>query len=168
MPQFDTHFFSSLIFWEVLSFVILLAVLWKFAFPPLLRTLEERERKIKESLEQAERARTAAEQMMRDYEARLKAASLEAESIVNAARERAQRMMEESEHRLRLEAQRSHEQAMREIEQERRRAVLEIRKHTVELALLVAEQVIGRSLTDADHRRLAEEALSALADSHNG
>ena len=50
MPQFESHFFSSLIFWEVLSFVILFVVLYKFAFPGILSVLEEREKKIKDSL----------------------------------------------------------------------------------------------------------------------
>ena len=117
MPQFDTHFFSSLLFWELISFGILLWVLWKFAFPPILQTLEERERKIKESLEQADRHRAEAEQKMQEYEAKLKAASKEAETVLSAARERAQRIMEENEQRLKLESQRTKEDAVREIEQ---------------------------------------------------
>jgi len=165
MPQFDTHFFSSLIFWEFLSFGILFWVLWKFAFPPILQTLDERERKIKESLEQADRHRAEAEQKMQEYEAKLKTASKEAETLLAAAKERAQRIMEENEQRLRTETQRAKEDATREIEQERRRAIQDIRNQTTEMALLVAEKVVGRSLTDADHKRMADEALSAVAES---
>ena len=55
MPQFDTHFFSSLIFWEIISFAALLFILAKYAFPPILQTLDERERKIRDSIESAER-----------------------------------------------------------------------------------------------------------------
>ena len=168
MPQFDTHFFSTLIFWEVVSFAILLWVLWKFAFPPILQTLEERERKIKDSLEQADRHRAEAEQKMQEYEAKLKAASKEAENVLNAARERAQRVMEENEQKLKTETQRYKEDATREIEQERRRAIQDIRNQTSEMALLVAEKVVGRSLTDADHKRMADEALSAIAESRKG
>ena len=51
MPQFESHFFSTLIFWEVLSFAILFFVLYKFAFPGILSALEEREKKIKDSLD---------------------------------------------------------------------------------------------------------------------
>ncbi|MGH7261436.1 MAG: F0F1 ATP synthase subunit B [Nitrospiraceae bacterium] len=168
MPQFDTHFFSSLIFWEVISFAILLAVLWKFAFPPILKTLEERERKIKESLEQADRHRAEAEQKMQEYEAKLKTASKEAEAVLAQAKERAQRIMEENEQRLKTETQRLKEDATREIEQERRRAVQEIRNQTTDMALLVAEKVVGRSLNDADHKRMADEALASVAESHQG
>ena len=165
MPQFDTHFFSSLIFWEFISFGILFWVLWKYAFPPILQTLDERERKIKESLEQADRHRAEAEQKMQEYEAKLKTASKEAETMLSAAKERAQRIMEENEQRLRTETQRSKEDATREIEQERRRAIQDIRNQTTEMALLVAEKVVGRSLNDADHKRMADEALSAVAES---
>ena len=165
MPQFDTHFFSSLIFWEFLSFGILFWVLWKFAFPPILQTLDERERKIKESLEQADRHRAEAEQKMQEYEAKLKTASKEAETLLAAAKERAQRIMEENEQRLKAETQRSKEDATREIDQERRRAIQDIRNQTTEMALLVAEKVVGRSLNDADHKRMADEALASVAES---
>ncbi len=62
----NRSFFSSLIFWEVLSFGILFFVLYKFAFPGILGVLEEREKKIKDSLDQAERHRSEAERTFKD------------------------------------------------------------------------------------------------------
>ncbi len=165
MPQFETHFFTSLIFWEVVSFAILFVVLYKFAFPPILEILETRERKIRESLEQADRHRTEAERKMQEYEAKLAAAAKEAEGLLAAARERAQRVQEENEQRLQADAERIKGDAQREIEAAQRRAIQEIRNQTTDLALLVAEKVVGRSLSDADHRRLADEALQAVANS---
>lgn len=165
MPQFESHFFSSLIFWEVVSFAILLFVLYKFAFPGILSALEEREKKIRDSLDQAERHRTEAERKLKEYEAKLAAASKEAEGILAAAKERAQRLMEENEQRLRTEADRIKGDATREIDHERRKAIQDIRTQTTDLALMVAEKVIQRSLNDADTRRLADEALDALAKS---
>lgn len=166
MPQFDSHFFSSLVFWEIVSFAVLLFILWKYAFPPILETLETRERKIRESLEQAERHRTEAERRLQEYEAKLSAAGKEAEALLNQAKERAQRLQEENEQRLLADAERIKEDAAREIEQARRKAVQDIRNQTTELALLVAEKIVERSLTDADHRRLADEALQAVAQTH--
>ena len=166
MPQFESHFFSSLIFWEVASFGILLLVLYKFAFPGILSVLEEREKKIKDSLDQAERHRSEAERKLREYEAKLSAAAKEAEGILAAAKERAQRLMEENEQRLTTEAARIKGDATREIDHERRKAIQEIRAHTTDLALMVAEKVVQRSLTDADHRKLADDALTALAKSY--
>ncbi|MFQ5991389.1 MAG: F0F1 ATP synthase subunit B [Nitrospiraceae bacterium] len=164
MPQFDTEFFSSLIFWEIVSFAILLGLLYKFAFPMILEGLETRERKIRESLEQAERHRVEAERKMQEYDAKLSAASQEAQAVLAQAKDRAQRLLEENEQRLLAESERIKAEASREIEHERRKAVQDIRAQTADMALLVAEEVLGRSLSDADHRRLADEALQAVAD----
>ena len=162
MPQFDSHFFSSLIFWELVSFGILLWVLSKFALPPILEALETRERKIRESIDQAEQDRTAAEQHLRSYEAKLQGATQEAEAIVAEARNKAQRLLEENEQRLRVESERIKTETSQEIERERRKALQDIRGEAADLALLVAEKVLVRSLSDNDTRRLAEEALQSV------
>lgn len=166
MPQFESHFFSSLIFWEVVSFAILFFLLYKYAFPGILGILEEREKKIKDSLDQAERHRSEADRKLREYEAKLNAAAKEAESILAQAKERAQRLLDENEQRMTAEAERIKGDVTREIDHERRKAVQEIRNQTTELALMVAEKVVGRALTDADSRRLADEALDALGKVH--
>lgn len=167
MPQFESHFFSSLIFWEVVSFAILFFVLYKFAFPGILSALEDREKKIRDSLDQAERFRTEAEHKLKEYEAKLNAASKEADGILATAKERAQRILEENEQRLTADAERIKGDATREIDQERRKAIQEIRTQTTDLALMVAEKIVERSLTDADHRKLAEDALTALTKSYH-
>lgn len=167
MPQFESDFFSSLIFWEVISFGILLFVLYKYAFPGILSALEEREKKVKDSLDQAEQHRSEAERRLKDYEAKLNAAGKEAEAILAAAKERAQRLLEENEQRLTAEAERIRGDATRQIEQERRKALQDIRTQTTELALMVAEKVVQRSLSEADHKKFADEALEALSKSHS-
>lgn len=166
MPQFESHFFSSLIFWEIVSFGILFFLLYKYAFPGILGILEEREKKIKDSLDQAERHRSEADRKLKEYEAKLNAAAKEAEGILAQAKERAQRLLDENEQRMNTEAERIKGDVTREIDHERRKAVQEIRNQTTELALMVAEKVVGRTLTDADSRRLADEALDALAKAH--
>ena len=166
MPQFDTHFFSSLIFWEVVSFGILLWVLYKFALPPILEILETRERKIRESIDQAEQNRAAAEQRLKEYEVKLQGAAREAEGIMAEARQKAQRLLEENEQRLRAESERIKTETSQEIDRERRKAVQQVREQTADLAILVAEKVLVRSLSDEDHHRLAKEALQAVAVHH--
>jgi len=166
MPQFEADFFSSLIFWEVVSFGILLFVLYKYAFPGILSALEEREKKIKDSLDQAEHHRSEAERRLKDYEAKLNAVGKEAETILAAAKERAQRLLDENEQRLTAEAERIKGDATREIEQERRKALQDIRAQTTELALMVAEKVVQRSLTEADQKKFADDALEALSTSY--
>lgn len=163
MPQFDTRFFSSLIFWEIVSFAILLFILAKYAFPPILHTLDERERKIRESIESAERRSAEAERRMAEYEAKMKASQKEAEEMVAQAKVRAQQMKEENERQLSADAERIKAAAAREIEQERRKALDDVRRYAGDLALQVAGKVLERSLTDADHKRLADESLAAVA-----
>ena len=163
MPQFETHFFSSLIFWEIISFAILFFLLSKFAFPRILSTLDERERKIRETIEAAERQRAEAERRMAEYEIKMKAAEKAAEGLVEQAKLRARQLLEENERRLTEEAERIRTSMAREIDQERRRALEDVRAYATELALRVAEKLVERTLTDADHKRLAEEALSAVA-----
>ncbi|HZC80682.1 MAG TPA: F0F1 ATP synthase subunit B [Nitrospiraceae bacterium] len=166
MPQFESDFFSSLIFWEVISFGILLFVLYKYAFPGILSALEEREKRIKDSLDQAEQHRSEAERKLKEYEAKLNSAAKDAEGILAAAKERAQRLMEENEQRMTTEAERIKGDATREIDHERRKAIQDIRFHTTDLALMVAEKVVQRSLNEADHRKFADEALEALSKSY--
>ncbi len=166
MPQFESHFFSSLIFWEIVSFAILFFVLYKYAFPGILSVLEEREKKIKDSLDQAELHRSEAERRLKEYEAKLSAAGKEAEAILTTAKERAQRLLDENEQRLTAEAERIKGEATREIEQERRKALQDIRTQTTELALMVAEKVVQRSLTEADQKKFADDALEALSKSY--
>jgi len=166
MPQFESHFFSSLIFWEIVSFAILLFVLYKYAFPGILSALEEREKKIKDSLDQAERHRSEAEQKLKEYEAKLNMAAKEAEGILAATKERAQRLMEENEQRMTAEAERIRGDATREIDHERRKAIQDIRAQTTDIALMVAEKVVQRSLNEADHRKFADDALEALSKSY--
>jgi F-type H+-transporting ATPase subunit b len=163
MPQFDPHFFSSLIFWEVLSFSILFWILYKYAFPPILKTLETREQKIRESLDQAEQSRATAEQKLKEYETKLQAAAKEAEALMAEAKQKAQRLLDENQQKLRAESERIKEAATQDIERERRKAVEDIKDQTADLAILVAEKVIGRSLSDDDHRRFAQEAIAEVA-----
>ncbi|RMH03234.1 MAG: ATP synthase F0 subunit B [Nitrospirae bacterium] len=160
MPQFDTQFFPSLVFWEIVSFGLLLWVLYKFALPPILEALEARERKIRQSLEQAEQQRAQAEERLKAYEAKLQGATQEAQMIVAEAKAKAQRLLEENEQRLRAESDRIRAETAQDIERERRKAVDALRAEAAELALLVAEHVLRRSLSDEDHRRLAQEALN--------
>ena len=163
MPQFDTHFFSSLLFWEIVSFAVLLFILAKYAFPPIVQILDERERKIRESIESAERRSAEAERRMAEYEAKMKASQKEAEEMIAQAKSRAQQMKEENERQLSADAERIKAAAAREIEQERRKALDDVRRYAGDLALQVAGKVIERSLTDADHKRLADESLAAVA-----
>jgi len=166
MPQFDTSFLSSLIFWSVVSFGILLVLLYKYAFPALMDILETREKRIRENIEQAERVRKDAEQLLAEYRFKLAAAQQEAHTLLEQARQRAQQLLEENEKRLDRETEKMLQEARREIDRERLNAVKELREHVVDLVLQVTEMILRRDITDQDHRRLVQEALAKAGEHH--
>jgi F-type H+-transporting ATPase subunit b len=162
MPQFDTHFLSPLLFWSIVSFGILLFLLKRFALPGILEMLEMREKKIKDSLDQAERLKQEAQQLLSQYEAKLKSVHDEGRAILEKARMHAQEQLEENERRIEQETQRMLADARSEIQRDQQHALQEVQRTAVDLTLLAAEKVLARSLTDADHRRLVEEAVREI------
>jgi F-type H+-transporting ATPase subunit b len=162
MPQFDTQFLSPLLFWSIVSFGILLFLLKRFALPGILEMLDMREKKIKDSLDQAERLKQEAQQLLSQYEAKLKSVREEGRSILESARKQAQQQLEENEGRIEQETQRMLADARSEIQRDQQHALQEIQRTAVDLTLLAAEKVLARSLTDADHRRLVDEAMREI------
>ena len=159
MPQFDTHFLSPLIFWSLISFGILLGLLYKFVFPPIVAALDEREKTIKGSLERAEQTRKEAEQLLSEYRARLKRADEESDKILAETQQRAQRLLEENQQRIVQETGRMTAQARQEILREQQKAMNELKRYVVDLTLLATEKILKRNLNPSDHLRLIEESL---------
>ncbi|MFN3822061.1 MAG: F0F1 ATP synthase subunit B [bacterium] len=159
----DIH--PGLIIWTIITFLILLAVLKRFAWKPILEALENRERSIKESIEEAQRARQEAQRLFEDYQQMMRVAHQDAQRIIVKAREEAERLREEILNEARGEAQAFQERARRQIEQETRAALMAIRAEVAEWVILAAERVIRRKLTPEDHNRIsveiAEELLTA-------
>lgn len=166
MPQFDANFFTPLFFWSVVSFCFLLVILYKYAFPPIMEVLDLREKKIKDSLEQAERLQNDAKVLMADYENRIKKSKQEAESILEKARLRSQQMIEESEKRSREEAERMLASTRQEMDREKIRLMKEVRQATAELVISTTEKIIQKSLNRADHQRLIEESIELAAQNY--
>ncbi|MBI2081787.1 MAG: F0F1 ATP synthase subunit B [candidate division NC10 bacterium] len=144
---------------QLVNFLILVAVLYKFLFKPLTTFMAQRAEGIRHSLSEAEEARKAAAQTMEEYSAKLVAAQKESEAVrarmeqeVGAER---QRLMKES----REEAARLLESARVQIAQEVKKAKAALREEAASLSLAAAEKLLGRALTEADHRRLVEQAI---------
>jgi F-type H+-transporting ATPase subunit b len=150
---------------QLVNFLILLAVLWKLLYRPLLAKMEERTTAIRKSLEEAQLARAEAQRQQEENAARLREAYAEAQAIRDAALKEAadeQRKLVEA---ARVEAQRLVETARAQMESDVRRAREELRREVADLATSVAERLIRKSLRDEDHRRIVDEALGAMAKS---
>lgn len=162
MPQFDVHFLSPLLFWSTVSFGILLFLLYRYAFPVIFRLLEERERKIRDSLEDAERVRGEAQARLAQYEEKIKGAQQDVQNILEEARLKARKLVEDSQEKMEREAQRTMEEARTDIERERQQALREIQQATVDLTLTATERILERDLKDSDHRRFVAEVIQEI------
>ncbi len=147
---------------QLISFLVLLAVLYRFVYKPLVATLDARSAAIKQQLAEAQAAREAAQRQLAEFEAKLQAAQAEAQTL----RERALREAAELRERLTAEAgqeaTRLVESARAEIQQDVRRARAELRAEMGGLAVEIAERIIQRSLRGEDHERLVQDALARL------
>jgi F-type H+-transporting ATPase subunit b len=152
----------GLMIWTLIAFGVSMLILRHFAFPLIGEALDRRRKAIDESIESAERTRREADELLEEYRARLKQAREQAEDIVARSRKAADGHMEES----KLEAKQYREELLestrRDIEAETRRALDEIRKEVADLTVIATEKVTRKTLDDADHRRLIEEALSEV------
>jgi F-type H+-transporting ATPase subunit b len=152
----------GLMIWTLVVFLISMYILSKVAFPRIAEALDKRQRAIEESIDTAERTRVEADKLLAEYRERLHEARSQADDIVARARKTAENNEAESV----AEAKRKREEMMaatrRDIQQETRRAIQEIRNEVADLTVLATEKVTRKSLTDADQKRLVEEALSEL------
>jgi len=155
----DIH--PGLMIWTIISFVILLIVLKKVAWTPILKALDEREKGIKENIEAAKLAREEADRALADYQRKMAEAQAEAASVVSKARQDAERLREELIEKSKAESQALVERARKQIELESEAAIKAIRAEVAELAVVAAEKIINRTLTPEDHKRLAAEGLKA-------
>src|SRR5579884_1308604 len=136
---------TGLVFWTILVFLILLALLWRFAWPTILRSVEERERRIQAQLDEAERARVEAARLLEERERGL--AEKERATLLAKAREEYEQLLA---------------RARTEIEAEKEKAVLALRREAVELSIAAASRLIEARLDTEANRRLVMEYLATL------
>jgi F-type H+-transporting ATPase subunit b len=149
----------GLFFWTIFTFLILLGLLAKFAWQPLLAALESRQAAIRQSLDDAEEARKQLEQVQRDSEALVRQARVEADTILSETRAGAATLREQLRQEAQNEAQALVANAARQIQLERDRAVAEVRREAVDVSLQIASKLIQRNLTREDNEALIDDAL---------
>ena len=147
---------------QAINFGLLLFILIKLLYKPLLAKMNERSEAIRSSLEEAKAARAEAERERAEHAAKLQASLAEAQSIrataLKDAAEEQRRLVEGA----RAEAGRLVEAARNEMAQDVRRARQELRQEVADLATTVAEKLIRKSLRDEDHRRIVDDAINRV------
>lgn len=147
---------------QMINFLVLLFILWKLLYKPLVAKMEERTQAIKKALEEAQAARAEAERQRQQHAAQIQAAMSEAQAIrataLKEAAEEQRRLVEAA----RAEAAKLVASAKAEMEQDIRRARGQLRQEVGDLAVQIAERLIKQSLRGDDHRRIIQEALARV------
>lgn len=152
------------VIWTVLIFVLVLVVLGKYAWGPILSTLQTRESFIHEALAKAKHDRDEAEARLKQYEERLAGARAEATAIVEEGRRDADAVKHRIEAAAKAEADKMVDRAKREIHVATVTATRELYELSARIATKMAAQVLGRELSPADHERLMAEAIDAIGE----
>jgi F-type H+-transporting ATPase subunit b len=152
----------GLMIWTLIAFAITFLVLRRYAFGPIQRVIDERRERIRQSIEEADRAREEARTLLEEHRKLVGQAKVEAEAILVEARRigdaQRERVREESE----ADRQRRLEETRRQIDAETQRALEQIRAEVANLALIATSKVTGKVLDRDDHRRLIEDAVGEL------
>ena len=163
MPQFEQiEVFHSLIFWSLVSFALLFFLLKRFAFPPILEVLEERENKIRSEIDGAEKLRHEAEELKADLGRELKNAHEKANTIIQMAGDESKKIQEKSIQETQAKVRQMQNDAEQEIQITRNKLLNEIRSYTAALTIASTEKVLKKSLNNEDKNRLIDESIEEV------
>jgi F-type H+-transporting ATPase subunit b len=149
----------GLMVWTLVIFLITFFILKKYAFGPLSQAIEKRRDDIARSIDEAERSRDEATALLEDYKRQLAEARREADALREQGRRDGERQAQELVGQANQQRERVLSDAQVQMDAQTRQAASGLRDDVVDLALLAAEKVSRRTLSDADHRRLIEEAI---------
>jgi len=152
----------GLIFWTLVTFVILMLLLKKFVWGPIIAAVERREDSLKEMFDGAENAKNEAQQLLKRYEDQLAGARDEMNQLIEEGKAKAGKAGDEIIGKASSEAEQLVERAKAEINRERQKAIEELKAQVVKISLAAAERVIERNLAEQDHRNLIQQTISEI------
>jgi F-type H+-transporting ATPase subunit b len=150
--------------WHLVNFGVLFFVLWRFLFPPILKMLDERQARIRESMERAEALREESARAAEAVKAQLDEARREGQNIIDNANQIAERIRAERTQQAQAEYEAILKRAQDDAAREREQAFAELRQQVADLAVMAAERIIHRQLDPATQRQLVNEFLAEAAD----
>jgi F-type H+-transporting ATPase subunit b len=152
----------GLMVWTLITFGIAVFVLWRYAFGPVQKIIDQRRANIQESMDAAEETRAEAERLLDEYKQTLAEVREEAEAILERSRSAGEVAKAEILAESRAHAERIVAKAHEQVERETRAALQDLKTEVVELTLLATEKVAASGLSEAAQRRLIDEALAEL------
>lgn len=153
---------TGMMFWTLVIFGLLVAVLWRFGWPTLLRMVEEREARIAKQLASAEQANAEAARLLEEHRQALAQARAEAQDILAGAKAVSQKEREQLLAKTREEQEQLLERARRDIEGEKEKAILALRREAVDLSIAAASKLVESNLDSDANRRLVLDYLTTL------
>lgn len=152
----------GMIIWTWITFIIVLVILSKVALKPMLATIENREKTIRNDLEQAHRQREEAEQMLQKHKELMAGAESEAQRLLREGRELAEQKRQELLEQARAEYQKILEQAKQEIQHEKESALASLKAEVADLAIGAAEKIIIQNLDENKQKAIVDEYIKSL------
>lgn len=152
----------NVLVWAAINFTLLVVILAKVLWRPVIELLDDRRKEIETNLSQAEQARAEAERLRADYNQQISQAQREAQDLIDKATRAASDQREEILAKAQAEAEELLERARKTISQERDQAIAELRQEVAMLTIVATERLLRRSMSDEDHHRLAEEIVSEV------
>jgi F-type H+-transporting ATPase subunit b len=156
---------TDLAIWTFVVFLVLLAILWKFAWGPIVAGLEKREQRIADNIAAAERANEQAKQVLADYEKKLAAAADQVRAMMEEARKEAEQVKLDIVAEAKEAAKVEFDRSKRELQRATDAAVKELSERATNLAVDLAGKIVRAQLSHADHARLVQEAMAEFAAS---
>jgi len=144
---------------ELVAFILMIAVLWRWAYPAIAAAAEGRQKLIAEQLAEAEKRNREAEQRLKDAEAKLADARAQAQEVIAGAARSGDQLREELKAKGEEDAKRQVEKALKEIEGARQQALQSVRTEVAGIVLEVTQKVIGEVLDGKSHQKLIDEAI---------
>ena len=154
---------GGLMFWTIIIFVILLVVLSKFAFKPMLAAVEARERSLQAALDDAKRDREEAQRVLAEHRAQLVNSRAEAQKLIADGRATAEKLRHDLLEQTKSQQQEMLDRARRDIDTEKTNAIAALRREAVDLAIAGAGKVIERNLDNDANRKLVEGYLGTVS-----
>ncbi len=152
----------GVLFWTIVTFVILLLVLKKFTWKPILMALDQREAAIRESLEKAEKAKEDAQKVLDANQANLAKAEEESKQIINQSRAYAEKLKEQILQESKEQAKKLLEDATSEIERQKDAAFDELKSQIAEIAVQAAEKILRESLDKEAQKKLVDKYIGEI------
>jgi F-type H+-transporting ATPase subunit b len=148
---------------EVITFLIMLAVLARYVYPEVVRLAEARQRAIADQLREAEKARADAEASVKEAQAKLEEARKTAQQVIDASNKSAEQLRQELRQKAEEDAKRIADSARKQIEAERDQAIRSVRAEVADLVVRATEKVIGETLDERKHKALIERSIEEVA-----